>query len=131
MRTHITRRTIPWALTAALLLAAGCGDDDANAGAPADDDAASAETTAADSPYCDVAISWAVHEMTPFDDTDPVAFEKYWSEHTAFEEDALATTPGGRILLAATDVSPGDTVLVRLSRGRLRTTVTGRDEEGS
>jgi len=44
---------------------------------------------------------------------------------------ALATTPEGRILLSATDVSPGDAVLVRLSRGRLRTTVTGRDEEGS
>jgi exodeoxyribonuclease VII large subunit len=44
---------------------------------------------------------------------------------------ALATTPEGRILLAATDVLPGDAVLVRLSRGRLRTTVTGRDEEGS
>ncbi len=44
---------------------------------------------------------------------------------------ALATTPEGRILLSATDVSPGDAVLVRLSRGRLRTTVTGRDEEVS
>jgi exodeoxyribonuclease VII large subunit len=42
---------------------------------------------------------------------------------------ALATTPEGRILLSATDVSPGDAVVVRLSRGRLRTTVTGRDEE--
>jgi len=44
---------------------------------------------------------------------------------------ALATTPEGRILLSATDVSPGDAVVVRLSRGRLRTTVTGRDEEVS
>ncbi len=44
---------------------------------------------------------------------------------------ALATTPEGRILLSATDVSPGDAVLVRLSKGRLRTTVTGRDEEVS
>jgi len=44
---------------------------------------------------------------------------------------ALATTPEGRILLSAADVSPGDAVVVRLSRGRLRTTVTGRDEEVS
>ncbi len=44
---------------------------------------------------------------------------------------ALATTPEGRILLSAADVSPGDPVVVRLSRGRLRTTVTGRDEEVS
>jgi exodeoxyribonuclease VII large subunit len=44
---------------------------------------------------------------------------------------ALATTPEGRILLSARDVSPGDAVVVRLSRGRLRATVTERDEEGS
>jgi exodeoxyribonuclease VII large subunit len=44
---------------------------------------------------------------------------------------ALATTPEGRILLSAADVSPGDAVVVRLSRGRLRATVTGRDEEVS
>ena len=42
---------------------------------------------------------------------------------------ALATTPEGRILLSAADVSPGDAVVVRLSKGRLVTTVTGRDEE--
>lgn len=44
---------------------------------------------------------------------------------------ALATTPEGRILLSAADVSPGDAVVVRLSKGRLVTTVTGRDEEVS
>lgn len=44
---------------------------------------------------------------------------------------ALATTPEGRILLQANDVSPGDAVVVRLSRGRLRTTVTDREEEVS
>jgi len=44
---------------------------------------------------------------------------------------ALATTPEGRILLSAADVSPGDAVVVRLSKGRLRTTVTGLDEEVS
>jgi exodeoxyribonuclease VII large subunit len=44
---------------------------------------------------------------------------------------ALATTSEGRILLSAADVSPGDAVVVRLSRGRLRTTVIGRDEEVS
>ena len=42
---------------------------------------------------------------------------------------ALATTPSGRILLNANDVSPGDAVVVRLSSGRLRTTVTSREEE--
>ena len=42
---------------------------------------------------------------------------------------ALATTSGGRILLDAKAVSKGETVLIRLSRGRLRTTVTDREEE--
>ena len=94
MRTHMTRRTIPWALAAALLLAAGCGDDDneasagGNAGAPPP-----AEATAAGSAYCDVALEWAIHELTPFDDSDPAAMERYWADHTEFEERALATTP--------------------------------------
>jgi exodeoxyribonuclease VII large subunit len=42
---------------------------------------------------------------------------------------ALATTPEGRILTSALDVSTGDPVVVRLSRGRLITTVVSRDEE--
>ncbi|MBK5255092.1 MAG: exodeoxyribonuclease VII large subunit [Vicinamibacteria bacterium] len=42
---------------------------------------------------------------------------------------ALATTVEGRILLDAKDVSAGDSVVVRLSRGRLRATVTEREEE--
>ena len=42
---------------------------------------------------------------------------------------ALATTPAGRILFSADDVKAGDPVVVRLSRGRLRTTVTEREEE--
>jgi exodeoxyribonuclease VII large subunit len=42
---------------------------------------------------------------------------------------ALATTPEGRILLNAKDVVPGDPVVVRLSRGRIKTTVTEREEE--
>ena len=42
---------------------------------------------------------------------------------------ALATTVEGRILVDAKDVSAGDSVLVRLFRGRLRATVTDREEE--
>lgn len=42
---------------------------------------------------------------------------------------ALATTAAGRILLNAKDVSAGDEVTVRLSRGRLKTTVIDREEE--
>ena len=42
---------------------------------------------------------------------------------------ALATTPSGRILFRASDVKAGDAVMVRLSKGRLRATVTDREEE--
>ena len=42
---------------------------------------------------------------------------------------ALATTGEGRILLNAEDVSPGDSIRVRLSRGKLKATVTDREEE--
>lgn len=88
MLTQVTRRTIPWVLAAALLLAAGCGDEDEDSNG----DAAPAEA-AADSAYCNVAVDWAVHELTPFDDTDPEAFKAYWAEYKAFEEEALATAP--------------------------------------
>jgi len=42
---------------------------------------------------------------------------------------ALATTPEGRILLKASDVMVGEAVVVRLQHGRLKTTVTDREEE--
>jgi exodeoxyribonuclease VII large subunit len=42
---------------------------------------------------------------------------------------ALATTPAGRILFRANDVNAGDPVVIRLSRGRIRATVTDREEE--
>lgn len=67
MRTHMTTRTIPWALVAAVLLAAGCGDDGDNSAT------AEAETAAGDSECCQVAVDWAVYEITPFEDTDPAA----------------------------------------------------------
>lgn len=42
---------------------------------------------------------------------------------------ALATTPLGRILTNARDVSIGDSMVVRLHRGRVSATVTQREEE--
>jgi hypothetical protein len=95
MRTHLIRKTIPWRL-AALLVAAGCGDDsDEGSGGEGvgTGQAAAAEAAGADSEYCDVAIEWAIHELTPVDASDPAAFRQYWAEHTDFEERALATTP--------------------------------------
>lgn len=89
----MTRRTIPWAIAAALLLGAGCGDDDNNEESEGSDEAPAAETAAGDSEYCEVAVDWAIHEMTPFDDTDPVAFRAYWDTYTTFTGDALTAAP--------------------------------------
>lgn len=92
MRTHVARMTIPWALAAASLLAAGCGDDNQISDEDTNGDTAPARASA-DSAYCNVAVDWAIHELTPFDDTDPEAFKVYWAEYEEFEEEALATSP--------------------------------------
>jgi hypothetical protein len=55
--------------------------------------AATTTTDAGDSEYCEVAVGWAIHELQPFDDTDPAAFRAYWAEFEAFEADALAAAP--------------------------------------
>ena len=93
MRTHLTRRTIPWTLAAALLLAAGCGDDDTTSEGSDGDSAAPAETAAGDSAYCDAAAEWSVYAAGGFDDSDPAAFEAYWQEFNTFEAEALAHVP--------------------------------------
>jgi hypothetical protein len=70
----------------ATVAAAGCGDDDdsaTSAAAPAGTSAA-ASAAAADSPYCRAALEWSVHELTPFDDADPAATERYMDEYGAF-----------------------------------------------
>jgi hypothetical protein len=82
------------ATAAALLLGAGCGDDDNTTSEDRDGaGAAAAQNAAGDSAYCDVAVDWAIYEMQPFDEMDPVQFEAYWADHTAFEEAAVAAVP--------------------------------------
>ena len=80
-------------LAAAVLFAAACGDDDDTSEGDGDGGAAAADTLASDSEYCDAAVDWAIHEMTPFDDTDPAAFRAYWTEYTAFVDEAVSTAP--------------------------------------
>jgi hypothetical protein len=86
----MTRRTIRPILAAALVVVvAACGDDGGGGGA-------GGETAAADpseSAYCNAAIDWAIHELTPVDDTDPAAFRAYWTEYRAFEAEALDAAP--------------------------------------
>ena len=78
MRSNRTRRTIRPILAAALVVVvAACGDDGGGGGG-------GGETAAADpseSAYCDAAIEWAIHELTPVDDTDPAAFRAYWEDY--------------------------------------------------
>jgi hypothetical protein len=83
MRSHQKRRTLHWALAAALVtVAAGCGDDDD-----------SSASDPSESAYCDKAREWAIHELEPVDDTDPAAFKVYWTEFLAFEQAATDLAP--------------------------------------
>ena len=89
MRSHLTQGTIRRAVAAVLIVAAaGCADDD---------DIASEEggtaPAASESAYCDAAVDWAVHDMTPFDDSDPAEFRAYWEAFLAFEAVATDTAP--------------------------------------
>jgi len=90
---HPTRRRVLAALlllTGVALLATACGDD-GGAAAAADEDAVAADP--AESPYCRTALEWQVHELTPFDDSDPAALEQYMGEYVGFYESAAAQSP--------------------------------------
>jgi len=83
----------------ATVAAAGCGDDDdtaASAPAPAGTSAAAsaaASTDAAESPYCQASLQWSVHELTPFDDSDPAQTQRYMDEYGAFVERSRSLAP--------------------------------------
>ncbi len=91
MRTDLTRRTVHWTIVATIsLLAVACGDDSGR-------DTTEAATPVADDPaestYCDLARDWSLRSLDPVDDTDPVAFQAYWEEFMAAEQEALAAAP--------------------------------------
>lgn len=83
MRTNPTPTALRMPLTAtavvALVVAAGCGNE-----AAADE---------SESAPCDAVREWAIHELQPVDETDPVAFRGYWQEWTAFQTVAVDTAP--------------------------------------
>jgi hypothetical protein len=94
MNNNITRRAVQLTFAAALLVtAASCGDDDAGDATAAPEPTAADTADPAESAYCHVAIEWAIHEYTPFDDSDPVAFRAYWDEWTEFKKNAVETAP--------------------------------------
>jgi len=64
----------------AALLAAACGGKAEAAAGPK-------------SAYCDAARRWAVHEIVPFDDSDPAASKQYWGEYLAFVDQAVNLAP--------------------------------------
>ena len=55
--------------------------------------AACSTKAAADSAYCKEARAWAVHELTPIDDSDPAVYRPYWAEYMRFVDKAAAVAP--------------------------------------
>jgi hypothetical protein len=85
------RKSVRWAaaaLTATAIVSAGCGSG-GNGGKTSQSKAAGDPESA----YCDEARRWAIHEMAPVDDSDPVAFKKYWNEYLAFVDNAHKLAP--------------------------------------
>ena len=81
-------------LTAAVTaLTAACGSDGGTAARTATPAAPAASSAAAESPYCDVARRWGLHELVPFDDRDPAAFRAYWAAYVAFNKSAQESSP--------------------------------------
>jgi hypothetical protein len=88
------------ALALAAVACAGCGDDDGDTAAAASPSSAAAPTSAAaadaaaaDSAYCRISLAWTVHELTPFDPTDPDATHAYFDEYLAFADESHAAAP--------------------------------------
>ena len=65
-------------MAVAVLTAIGCGEDRKDASASA---------------FCDSSRQWAVHEMTPIDESDPRAIEAHFKDYEAFIDESIATAP--------------------------------------
>lgn len=91
--SHPTRRRIGAAvvlLTSVALLASACSDDGGGTAAAGE---AAAPADPAESAYCRTALEWQVHELTPFDDSDPATLEQYMGEYVGFYESAAGDAP--------------------------------------
>ena len=84
-------------LVGVALLATACGDDGRSSesaeAAPATA-APKAAASEAESDYCRNALEWQVHELVPFDESDPAATEEYFGDFVAFVDEATASAPG-------------------------------------
>jgi hypothetical protein len=65
-------------MVVAVFAAIGCGKEQADASA---------------SPFCDASREWAVHELTPIDESDPKAVEAHFEDYGSFVDESLATAP--------------------------------------
>jgi hypothetical protein len=72
-------------LALAALGLAACGGDD--------DDNAQANTSDAESAYCNTAREWLVYALTQYDPSDPAALEQYMDEYVAFHREAAEQAP--------------------------------------
>ena len=69
-------------MAVAVLTAIGCGEDREDKPA-----------TASASAFCDASRQWAVHEMTPIDESDPNAIKAHFKDYEAFVDESMATAP--------------------------------------
>jgi hypothetical protein len=95
----LSRYLRPIVLLVALTALAACGDDAPSASDTSDDsseDAASTTSLAGDDPdgpYCRNALEWQVHELDPFDPSDPDALHAYFDDWVGSYETAAAEAP--------------------------------------
>lgn len=68
-------------MAVAVLTAIGCGEEREQ------------PKNASASPFCDASRQWAVHEMTPIDESDPKAIEAHFKDYEAFIDESMATAP--------------------------------------
>ena len=70
---------------------AGCGSSAAKTAAPAP--TTTTPPSAADTPYCDTALRWQVHELAPVDDSSPTAMKQWAQDYAAYVKTAAGQAP--------------------------------------
>jgi hypothetical protein len=68
-------------MAVAVLTAIGCGEEREE------------PQNASASPFCDASRQWAVHEMTPVDESDPKSIEAHFKDYEEFIDESIATAP--------------------------------------
>lgn len=73
------------------VLTAACGSDTKKTATAAKSSAAA--NAASESAYCDTAREWAVHELVPYDNSDPAATKTWFDDYLAFSQRAAGQAP--------------------------------------